>query len=275
MAVLQLSGLIFLGYFGLLSLFRIFAVMGGACGLACLGWYVLARPRLRFVRARFLPDWRYNWGFGKWALQTFVLGNTTPQIMLWLVTATLGAAATGLFGACSNLVGITYVILCGADNMLTPQAAHAFATGGVHELRRLLIFAGAFVVITMGGFCLLFLVAGNWLFTLAFGIHYQGTTAILVALALSALVSGLSFVAGNGLWAIDQPRSNFVADACCMVVTLLAAAILIHPFGALGAALATLAGTFVAAVVRIVTLVRRLEADVLKRGVSEVSAIPS
>jgi O-antigen/teichoic acid export membrane protein len=159
--------------------------------------------------------------------------------------------------------------------VLTPVAAHAFATGGVQELRRVLILAGTFVAITMGTFSLLFLVAGDWIIVLAFGEHFRGTGVILDALAFSALSNGLSIVAGNGLWAIDQPRSNFVADVCSMVVTLVAAAILIPPFAALGAALATLAGTTVAAIMRIFILVRRLDADVLDAAISEITAIPS
>lgn len=273
-AAMQLTMLAVFGYFGLLSLFNIFAIMGGACGLACLGWYWLDRPRLRFKRSRFAVDWRLNWGFGKWALQTFVLGNMTPQIMLWLVTATLGAAVTGLFGACSTLVGIAYVILSGADNLITPQAAHAYAVGGVRELRRFLLLAGTFVAIAMGMFCLAFMATGDWFVVLAFGADFRGTGTILNVLAFSAFMNGLSYVAGNGLWAIDQPRLNFVADVCCMTATLLAAAFLIHPFGALGAALATLAGTSIATIVRISTLVRHLETVEPAQGMAETSAIP-
>jgi O-antigen/teichoic acid export membrane protein len=274
-AVMQLSALVVLGYFRLLSLFSIFAVMGGACGLACLGWYWLDRPQLRFDRTRYLADWRQNWGFGKWALQTFVLGNMTPQLMLWLVIAALGAAETGLYGACSTLVGVAYVILSGADNLITPQNAHAFATGGVRELRRVLLLANTFVVVTMGAFCLLFLLTGDSLVVLAFGPQYRGTGTILNVLAFSAFMNGLSIISGSGLWAIDQPRLNFVADACCMAVTLIAAALLIHPLGVLGAAFATLAGTSIAAAVRITTLTRYLGTGVLEQGVTEVSAIPS
>lgn len=274
-AVLQLSGLGLLGYFGLLSLFRIFLVMGGACGVACIVWYLIERPRLHFVRQRFLPDWRHNWGFSKWALQTYVLGNTTPQLMLWIVSLTIGATATGLFGACNNLIGMTYVILSGVDNVLTPQAAHAFATGGVSELRRTLLLAGAFVAVTMGTFIALFLITGDWLVVAAFGKQYQGTAAILIALAVSTLMNGLSIVSGSGLWAIDRPRSNFLADVCCMGATLIAAAVLVHPFGALGAALATLAGTSTAAVVRIFTLIRCLDGCALESDVPVSSALSS
>jgi O-antigen/teichoic acid export membrane protein len=88
-------------------------------------------------------------------------------------------------------------------------------------------------------------------------------------------MNGISIVAGNGLWAIHQPRSNFVADVCCMSVTLIAAALLIHPFGALGAALATLGGTLTAAIVRTITLFRYLDDQTLTSGVALSSALSS
>jgi O-antigen/teichoic acid export membrane protein len=167
------------------------------------------------------------------------------------------------------------VVLCGVDNVLTPQAAHAFATGGVKDLRRILIFAASFMAITMGALCVFFLMTGDWLVVLAFGSHYHGTAAIVLTLALSTTMNGLSIVVGNGLWAIHHPRSNFFADVCCMTVTLIAAALLIHPFGPLGAALASLAGASTAAVVRTVTLIRFLEDPALHSSVALNSASSS
>src|SRR6185295_17625777 len=82
--------------------------------------------------------------------------------------------------------------------------------------------------------------------------------SILFVLALGLLANSLGIVAGNGLWAIDQPRSNFFADVCCLLITLVAATLII-PFGTLGAALAILAGTTSGAVVRAITLARFLE----------------
>jgi O-antigen/teichoic acid export membrane protein len=257
-AVLQLGGLWLLSYLGWLTLFNIFAVMGIACGLACLGWYLLSKPSVHFVRARILTDWRRDWNFSKWALRTFVLGSTTPQMMLWLVSAVAGAAATGVFGACNNLIGISNVLLGGVDNVLTPQAAHAFATGGVKELRRILVLAGLFFAVTVGALCVFVLLTGDWLMVFVFGAHYHGTGLILITLTVNAAINCLSMLVHNGLWAIDQPRANFIADVCCMTVTLGAAVVLIYPFGILGAALATLAGTTAATTVRTVTLVRCL-----------------
>jgi O-antigen/teichoic acid export membrane protein len=274
-AFLQLGGLVLVINLGWFTLFTIFAVMGGACALPCVGWYWLTKPSIRFVRERFLPDWHDNWNFGKWALQTYVLGNTTPQLMLWLVSVGVGPAATGMFGACNNLIGISYVILIGIANVLNAQAAQAYAANGVKGLRRVLVLVGSFYALTMGGVCLLILVTGDWLVVFAFGTHYQGTGIILLVLSLSTFMNALSIVAGNGLWAIDQPRSNFLADACCMTVTLIVAALLVHPFGAVGAALATFAGTSAAAVVRLITLMRCLEVHASATAMAINAALPS
>ena len=245
------------GTSGRLSLITIYAVMGVACGLACLVWYLAYPQRVLFVRDRFVADGRRNWEFGKWALRSYLVGSTNSQVMLWIVTAAVSTAATGVFGACSTLIGMTNPVLLGISNVLTPQAARAYATGGADDLRGLLTRNAAFLVLALGAFCLFMLLAGNWLAALVYGPDYAGTRWILFVLALGMLANSLSVVTGNGLWAIDQPRSNFVADVCCLCVTLLAATLII-PFGTLGAALAIFAGSASAAVVRTLTLARHL-----------------
>lgn len=260
-AVLQLGGLGALAYFDRLSLTRIYAVMGGACCLACVGWYLLDRPQVQLVRPRIATDWRVNWGFGRWALKSFLVGNLTPYATLWILTVSAGAAATGILGACTTIVGLTNVVLTGVANVLTAQAADAYVSGGAHELRRILMRAAALLGSLIGAFCLFVLLTGDLLTVLTFGTAFQGTGLILFALALSALMTSISTVVGNGLWAIDKPHLNFVADVCCLTLTLLGAAVLIAPLGALGAALAILAGTLTSAVVRTVTLFRQLKSS--------------
>jgi O-antigen/teichoic acid export membrane protein len=257
-AVLQLSALALLSARGWLSLPTVFAVIGLACGAACAGWMPLNTHPVLFAPRRFLPDWRHNWRFGKWALQTYVLSNTSVQIMLWLLSAMAGPAATGVFGACNNLLGICYVLLCGVCNVLTPQASHEFHTGGIAKLRQILLLTGVLFAFVLGGLCLFVLFMGDWAIVVAFGTRFSGTGAILIALTFSTAMNGVNMLAGNGLWAMNQPRANFRADVCCFSVTLVTAALLIHPLGAFGAALATLSGTSAAAILRTVTLLRRL-----------------
>jgi O-antigen/teichoic acid export membrane protein len=261
LCLLQFGGLAALAYLDWLTLWSIYAVMGASCALACLAWLILDRPRAAFVRNRVIADWRHNWSFGKWALRSFLVGNTTGPALLWVLGIWVGAAATGLLGACMTIIGLTNVIMSGVSNVLTPQAAHAFATGGTVDLRRVLIRAARFFVLTLGAFTLFVFATGDWLAVLIFGPAYAGSGPILLALAATALMNSLGMVAGNGLWAIDQPRCNFVADVCCMITTLVTAAVFIVSLGALGAAIATLAGTAVAATVRTITLIRLITSD--------------
>jgi O-antigen/teichoic acid export membrane protein len=94
---------------------------------------------------------------------------------------------------------------------------------------------------------------GSNVATLVYGDKYSGAGPILSILSLSLLANGVGTVVGNGLWAIDRPRSNFVADVCCLVVTLGSAVLMVRPWDTFGAALALLAGTSIAAVVRSIT----------------------
>jgi O-antigen/teichoic acid export membrane protein len=267
-AAVQLGGLALFGLVGSLSLATIFAVMGGACALACIGLCLTDPPKARFVRERFGPDWRLNWNFAKWSLRSYLVGSTTPYLMLWILGLTVETSAAGVFGACLTLVGVAHVLLTGVDNVLTQQAAHVFATHGAQGLRRLLLRIGAMLVLALGGVSLFIAVTGDWLPVIVFGSHFQGTGGILLALALSATVSSLGLVAGNGLWAVDRPRTNFVGDIYCMLTTLTMSVLLIPRFGVLGAALTNLSGMTAGAVARIIVLHRYLHRAAMDSCVS-------
>jgi O-antigen/teichoic acid export membrane protein len=269
-AAVQIGGLVLAGYLGVLSIVSIYGVMAVACGLACFAWYLLNSTPLQFELSRFWPDWRINWSFAKWSLQGFLVGNTAPYLMPWVVSMAVGAAAAGVLGACVTLVGLTTIILCGVDRVLGPRAALAFVTGGNQALRRVLFATAAILTLTLGPFCLFAFATGSWLPELVYGEHFHASGPLLGVLALGGLITGLGMVAGNGLWAIEQPRSNFVADVVGLSVTIATAACLVVPFGPLGAALATLAGTSISAVTRFATLFWALDAARLPTVVGSI-----
>jgi O-antigen/teichoic acid export membrane protein len=274
-ALAQLGGLLALAYFDSLSVVNILAVMAGACLLACLIWFLLDSPSERFSAQRCLADWRHNWAFGRWLLWSYLMGGTAPYVVLWIVGLTIDTSEAAILGACGTIVRATSVLLTGITNVLTPMAAQAYATNGVDDLRRILSRTAAFFVLALGGFCLFVGLTGDWLPVFVFGEFYRGSGPVLFTLAVSMLMTGLGMVAGNGLWAIDRTRSSFVSDAYNMFATLLAAVLLIHPFGALGAALATLAGTFSAALVRSILLARHFGDDALESSPTPNSAFLS
>src|SRR5207247_656881 len=94
-------------------------------------------------------DWIANWSFARWALASQLLASTTPYVMPWVVALTHGEAETGMLGAATTLVGLSGMLLQGLANFLSPQAAQAFAHGGLPELRSVLVKTAALFAATL------------------------------------------------------------------------------------------------------------------------------
>lgn len=262
-AVLQLGGLLLLGYWGMLDVRLALVVMAVSCGLATIVWFVGWRRPIEVTLAAVKSDWKHNWIFSRWALASHLLACSTPLVMPWVVAFTDGEEATGILAACSTLVGLSNMFMLGLANFLSPKAAHAFAEGGLPELKSVLRKTGLLFAITLGAAALGGFLLGEWVATLVYGPSFSGTGAIIGVLATSLLCNSMSVTCGNGLWAMERPNASFRADVISLVVTVLATALLIPPLGTLGAALALLAGTFCDAIVRFWALrdvMRELEA---------------
>jgi len=257
-AVVQLGGLLLLWYLQLLTVFTIFSMMGAACAIACIGWFLLDRPAAQIERGQVWPDWTQNWSFGRWALQSYVVGGTIPFVMPWILGLTVGMAAAGILAACNTLINISNLYLISMDRILMPRAAHAFAQGHAGDLRRVLKWAALVILPPLGAFFLVVLLFGSRLAVLIFGAQYQGHGDVLSTLALVMFANGVGSIAGIGLWAIDKPRINFAADVVTLLITVAAGFALVIPLGAFGAALAILAGTSTGCVVRTLRLQRTL-----------------
>ena len=93
--VLQLAGLLLAFYFHCLSVPTVYAIMGGACAVACAAWFVTMQQPMRLSGARIIPDWRDHWSFGKWALAGQVAGLASC-LLPWMLNAVHGATATGV-----------------------------------------------------------------------------------------------------------------------------------------------------------------------------------
>jgi O-antigen/teichoic acid export membrane protein len=135
-------------------------------------------------------------------------------------------------------------------------------------LRHVLLLTGVLLGAIIGGFCLLFITAGDRLVVLVYGSQYVGCGSVVSLAALAILAHALGTVAGNGLWAMEQPQAHLAADSAMLLVTLAVAMLAIGPLGALGAAMATLAGAVAGALVRTTSLLRRMRLLVDKEGVS-------
>jgi O-antigen/teichoic acid export membrane protein len=241
-ACLQLGGLLLLAQAGRLSIAATYGVMGLACAIASGIWFLRCRRMFSFQRAAWLRDWRHNWQFSRWTLSGFMVGSATPVALPWLLAFGHGEAAAGVLAACQTLVGVSNMFVTGISNVLTTQAAHAFATGGVAAVWRVIVKTAALYSILLGGLCLVFFLVGEALIALAFQREYAGARPVLALLSLSVFAQGLSVTAGNGLWAIERPRTNLAADLCALATALAVAACLIAPLGVLGVAIASFSG---------------------------------
>ena len=258
-AAIQLGGLLALAYYHKLTVTSAYITMGAACAIACAGWFMAKRRPMRFSWSRAVADWRHNWGFGRWALMSHMVGSISPYLMPWFVIAARGKAEAGVLAACLSLAGVASMFVVGVATYLTPKAALAFHSGGVDELRRVLRVAALVYAAVLGAFALFVLATGDFLLVLAFGSKYAGYGGALGIMAASMTALGMSITAGNGLWAIDRPKANFAADATTLFTNLTVVLCLVQPLGVYGAALADLGGNIIGAAVRYATLRRHLK----------------
>jgi O-antigen/teichoic acid export membrane protein len=269
--VVQLGSLLALWNLGRLTVPSAFVVMGLASGLAGCGW-LLSRPGWPLVaRDNLRVHWRENWAFSRWTVLSYLTVDTIPFLMPWLIGFAAGAAATGLYGGCATLVGVTNILVHGAGNYMRPKAAHAFAADGVAALRNVLLLTGGVFVTVFGLLCLGFLATGDLLAVFVFGPEFRGTGWLLTLLAANVVVGSLGYVAGSGLWALGQPRASMMADACMLVATLVSAFLLIGPYGPVGAALAALIGTTIGTALKILTVHWEMESHQSRARQSNVS----
>ena len=253
-SLIQLAAMLGLSLAGRLGVVETLAVMGLSCGLAAGGWLLAKSRTMIFRTAAAVRDFQSNWIFARWALASQLLACTTPYVMPWVVALTHGEAETGTLGACTTLVGLSNMFMMGLCNFLSPRSARAFAEGGLAELQSVLAQTAGLFAASLGSLCLLAFLFGEPVAVLVYGPQFAGTGWIIGVLSLSVLANSMGVTAGNGLWAMERPQANFVADLTALGVVIIATIFLVPAFGPLGAALTTLAGTATDAAVRLFIL---------------------
>jgi O-antigen/teichoic acid export membrane protein len=142
----------------------------------------------------------------------------------------------------------------GMCNFLTPKTAQAFAHEGSAGLGRVLRKATLVFIVSLGMFCLIATLFGNYLALIVYGAKYHGAGPIIAVLSAATLLDALGLTANNGLWAIDRPAANVPSDIVQTIVTLGMALWFVLPLGPLGIAIAMVIGRTVGATVRWITL---------------------
>lgn len=255
-ALLQIGTLAALAWCGRLTVMTAFATIGAACAAVSAAWFAIRVQPLRLVRHAVWQDWVHNWTFARWTLASQLVGSSTPYLMPWFVAVAQGEAETGVFGACTTLVGAANTFVIGMYNYLSPTAARAYAEHGLRALQRVLLSIGAIFVAALGTFCLIVFFLGDTILVFVFGPEFLGAGIVTFVLGLTMLIGSLEMTIGNGLCAMERPAANFVSDVVALLSTVIAACLLVPTRGPMGAALAALVGAALATLVRAVTLIR-------------------
>jgi O-antigen/teichoic acid export membrane protein len=246
----QLSGLLVLAHFGLLSASRAFWAIGLVCGIAVLGWLWSDRGFYEPRMSESLADLRKNWIFGKWVFASGLVWAVSMNLYPWLLATFRGVASAGVWAACLGVVSIGGPVMVGIQNLAGPKIAHVYAAAGHKALHRLVFKLTAVVAIPMSLLCLVTFIWGGRLLTLLYGRQYAGNRMIVAILALNLLVSAVAFPFSRALFAVDRADLDFLVNFTALFIMVTIGLWLVRAFGPLGAAFGLLGANFSTSAVR-------------------------
>ena len=253
-AALQIGGLLFLAQQALLSARTAYAMIGVACGLAAARGLWSRRAGYALRLASVGGDFRRGWTIGKWVLVAQVINSTVAAVVPWLLALLRPTTAeTAVFAACQGVALLANPFLLGMSGFVGPKAVHAYAAGGVDELRSVVSRMAWFIAAIAAAFVVLMLVCGEQLVVALYGRQYAGHGATVCVLAAGVFAYAIGLAPDLGLWAIRRAELIVKPRLIGLALTLVAGLILVPPFGVLGGASGFLAGNTVATIAIIVT----------------------
>ncbi len=239
----QLMIICVLAYTGELSDATALLAMGMASAISGLGWLWFSRASFRFNHRRWSHFALKNWVFGRWVLASHAMAVVAGNTMPWLIVFWMGPSATGVFAACDAILRFANPVITSLNNVLTPRLAIGFKKGGKPELHNIVWQTTGLLCLFLLVFCLFIVVGGKWIMHRSFGSDYSGYWAALVLLAISQLIETVALASSRALMVLDLASVNLCAEGFGLLVSLLAAILLIPHQGILGAAFAQLAGS--------------------------------
>ena len=238
-SLLQLGVLSTLAFRGRLSAGSAVWVIGVSAGAVSLAVLMYGRGRFEFSRTAAAETFRRHWAFGRWLFAGSMFYLLSWQLYPWLLTFFHGAAVTGVFAACTGVLGMLNPLLLGMQNYLSPVTARA-ALQGPTRLNAVVWKATAVLCVAIGLWCLAVLVLGDIPVVLLYGEKFRGSAPALRVLSFNLLAAALGSAPMYGLLAMERPGLNLLASLGGLVATLLLGPLLVKYFGLLGAAYAAL-----------------------------------
>ena len=248
-AIIQVAGLIWLGWSGQMSAVAACAALAGACGLTAIGWLYVARRDFAIRAIHVRATLRQSWDLAKWLFigrMTMVMQGYIPY---WLSIAIAGATVTGVFAACMSILAFANPLMFGFANILTPRSVLAWKNGGKSGLINQTVRDAFLLGVLMAAFCASVLLLGEQLMHFLYrGAEYEGHAHTLTVLALAMMVQAIGMPASSALGAMERPRAIIGVGAAAAMVTLVLVWWFMSRWGLSGAAFGMLAGNLVGVV---------------------------
>jgi O-antigen/teichoic acid export membrane protein len=258
-AVGQISGLVLLARFGLLSASRAVWVIGLVCGIAVLVWLWSDRECYHPRMSESLADLKKNWVFGKWVFASGLVWAVAMNLYPWFLAYFHGPASTGVWAACLGVVSVGNPALLGIQNLVGPKIAHEYAASGTKALRRLVLKITAAISLPVSLLSLVLIYWGGRLIALLYGRQYAGNSLIAAILSLNLLVTAVAFSFSRALFAIERADLDFLTNFAALFVMVTMGFWLVRSYGPLGAAIGFLAANLVTSTVRAGVFLRLAE----------------
>ncbi|HKX30251.1 MAG TPA: hypothetical protein VJ302_21355 [Blastocatellia bacterium] len=254
--LLQLGGLAWLAKTGRLSIGSAYWTIGAVNGLAACCWLIWARRDLALAADRVAADFRRNFAMGKWLLGGNLTQLAGQQVYPWSLGSWHGVAATGSYAAGEGIINFIRVFLMSVQNYLGPRLAHAWARGGMRELRQEVNQVTWRLGAIVGGLCLIVALFGGRLAAMIYGHQYSGLHLMIVLLSANILAQAFTIGHSYAITAIERQDLNVKINLAGLAVTATAGLLAARAWGPLGAGAGLLISTLTCSMLRMAMFTR-------------------
>jgi O-antigen/teichoic acid export membrane protein len=224
--------------------------IGVACSVLAAGWFMHNRGRLEFSVRDAQDVLGRNWAVGRWIFGSQLLWACSLYSYPWLISNMHGVATAGVWAACFGITALGNPLMLGLQNYVEPRISHAFAGGGIGQMRRLVWKATGVLGGSMLLFSALIFVAGNKVAVLLYGAKYAGNGLTIFVISLSFAAGTAGFAFSCGFFAADRGRLDLRISWVYPIILCTLGMLLVHGYGLIGAAVSLLAANTVATSLR-------------------------
>lgn len=232
--------LVFIVHWGWgLTRVNVFVVMGATSWLAFLvGLRMVDRPRPRAAVPPVREMFAQHWGIARWLVLTVLAVWGAGQVYPFLI-ASLGPVAVAIFSAARNILNVVGILVQSYSNYLPTRAARLLQERGKRALRGHMVATIAQTGVAALGLFFAMQWLAQPLLHFLYGGNYDHAEQILKILAVGAACTVMGAALGAYSLAMEDSRSNFLANLGASAITFSLGFWLIREHGLVGAAIAT------------------------------------